>query len=615
MKETADLRVFLAAVFLLHCFMVSLFYQIPKDIGKLIHLRHLNLQYCQNLVSLPETMCDLCNLQSLNISGCYSLKELPRVTVKLIKLRHLCIHRSGVAFMPKEIERLTCLQQLDCFIVCGGGENESKTSNLRELKNLDHIGGSLIIENLQGGGIEDAAEAQIKNKKRLLCLDLYFNHNHEDDNLIEVLQPPSDLERLSIYLYGGIVLPNWIMALIRLQELKLGAFTCGFENLEVLPPLGRLPNLESLDLNSVGVRRLDAGFVGIEEVEDANINEGEIATVTPFLKLKRLEISYLQEVEEWVGIDLKLIDCANLEVLPWLGRLPNLESLELEGLQDAGFLGIEEVENANVTEGEITRVTAFPKLKSLGIWNLFKLEEWDGIERRVGEKDAITTSIFIMPQLRVLMIYKCPLLRALPNYVLAAPLQLLDITECPNIILEGFIQCCIKLRMLLYKWIEIICKLFGMCPDFRVLVQKSRKQAEQYHRLYKEPIPVTQFMRETDVVMQEFTQSRSKFQFPEFITLSLILISQQLSSYVPASVDPSGSYFSWKASAMGENVSNAKTFIEKRYTDDMELDDAIHNAILILKEGFEGQISGENIETGKIGGESNSGMLFLDPFP
>ncbi|KAF2608505.1 hypothetical protein F2Q68_00046694 [Brassica cretica] len=29
-------------------------------------------------------------------------------------------------------------------------------------------------------------------------------------------------------------------------------------------------------------------------------------------------------------------------------------------------------------------------------------------------------------------------------------------------------------------------------------------------------------------------------------------------------VDPSSSYFSWKASAMGKNVSNAKTFLEKR---------------------------------------------------
>ncbi|KAJ6764577.1 hypothetical protein OIU74_023465 [Salix koriyanagi] len=254
--------------------------------------------------------------------------------------------------MPKGIERLTCLRTLDCFMVYGGGENESKAANLRELKNLDHIGGSLVIKNPRGGGIEDAAEALLKNKKRLLCLVLHFNHNHEDNNLIEVLQPPSDLERLYISGYGGIVLPNWMMALTRLQELHL--IFCG--NVEVLPPLGRLPNLEFLQLYSMGVRRLGAGFFGIEEVENANINEGEIATVIAFPKLKRLEISYLEE-----------------------------------------------------------------------------LEEWDGIERRVGEEDATTTSTFIMPQLQQLIIQACPLLRALPDYVLAAPLQLLDVRGCPNL--------------------------------------------------------------------------------------------------------------------------------------------------------------------------------------
>lgn len=325
--------------------------EIPKEVRKLIHLRHLNLEGCIELVSLPETMCDLCNLQSLDISFCSSIKELPRATVNLIKLRHLCIYASGVAFMPKGIERLTCLRTLDCFIVCGGGENESKAANLRELKNLNHIGGRLFIENIREGDIEDVVEAQLKNKKHLLCMHLNFckgDENRlggiEDSNLIEVLQPPSDLERLLIYNYGGIVLPNWMMALTRLQYLDLSDCL----NLEVLPPLGRLPNLEWLRLWNVGVRRLDGGFLGIKEVENANINEGEIA-----------------------------------------------------------------------------RVTAFPKLKTLEIWGLR--------ERRVGEEDATTTSIFIMPQLQQLKIVDCPLLRALPDYVLAAPLQELYVRDCPNL--------------------------------------------------------------------------------------------------------------------------------------------------------------------------------------
>jgi hypothetical protein len=117
-------------------------------------------------------MCDLCNLQSLDVTWCDSLKELPNAIGKLIKLRHLWIYGSGVAFIPKGIERITCLRTLDVFTMCGGGENESKAANLRELKNLNHIGGSLKIWNLRGGveDASDAAEAQLKNKKRLRCL-------------------------------------------------------------------------------------------------------------------------------------------------------------------------------------------------------------------------------------------------------------------------------------------------------------------------------------------------------------------------------------------------------------------------------------------------------------
>lgn len=33
-------------------------------------------------------------------------------------------------------------------------------------------------------------------------------------------------------------------------------------------------------------------------------------------------------------------------------------------------------------------------------------------------------------------------------------------------------------------------------------------------------------------------------------------------------VDPSGSYFAWKASAIGKNMNNAKTFLEKRYSEE-----------------------------------------------
>jgi 20S proteasome subunit alpha 2 len=43
---------------------------------------------------------------------------------------------------------------------------------------------------------------------------------------------------------------------------------------------------------------------------------------------------------------------------------------------------------------------------------------------------------------------------------------------------------------------------------------------------------------------------------------------------------------------------SAKTFLEKRYNEDMEIEDAIHTAILTLKEGLEGTLGEDSIEVG-----------------
>jgi 20S proteasome subunit alpha 2 len=65
-------------------------------------------------------------------------------------------------------------------------------------------------------------------------------------------------------------------------------------------------------------------------------------------------------------------------------------------------------------------------------------------------------------------------------------------------------------------------------------------------------------------------------------------------------VDPSGSYWAWKASSIGKNMINANTFLEKRYKDDIELEDAINIAMLTLKDGFDEQMNEDNIELAYI---------------
>eukprot|EP00919_Chromeraceae_sp_WS-2016_P028992 GHVR01068798.1.p1 GENE.GHVR01068798.1~~GHVR01068798.1.p1 ORF type:complete len:119 (+),score=18.79 GHVR01068798.1:432-788(+) len=97
--------------------------------------------------------------------------------------------------------------------------------------------------------------------------------------------------------------------------------------------------------------------------------------------------------------------------------------------------------------------------------------------------------------------------------------------------------------------------------------------------------------------MQEFTQSGGVRPFG----ISLLVAGYDDNGPQLFQVDPSGAYFGWKSSAIGKNMQNAKTFLEKRYNGEVELEDAINTAILTLKEGFEGAMTEENIEIGVIG--------------
>jgi 20S proteasome subunit alpha 2 len=167
----------------------------------------------------------------------------------------------------------------------------------------------------------------------------------------------------------------------------------------------------------------------------------------------------------------------------------------------------------------------------------------------------------------------------------------------------------------------------GMGPDYRVLVDKARKVTHtNYKRIYNEYPPTRILVQDVARVMQEATQSGGVRPYG----VSLLIagwddgIEPETKAGVEAEpeaekvaaksgktggilkggpslyqVDPSGSYFPWKATAIGKSATSAKTFLEKRYTEGLELEDAIHIALLTLKETIEGEMNGETVEIGK----------------
>jgi len=166
----------------------------------------------------------------------------------------------------------------------------------------------------------------------------------------------------------------------------------------------------------------------------------------------------------------------------------------------------------------------------------------------------------------------------------------------------------------------------GMGPDYRVLVDKARKVSHtEYKRIYNEYPPTRILVQDVARVMQEATQSGGVRPFGVSLLIAGwddgIEPEQEAENDGDEAeekkkrakgktggilkggpslyqVDPSGSYFPWKATAIGKSATSAKTFLEKRYQDNLELEDAIHIALLTLKETIEGEMNGETVEIG-----------------
>jgi hypothetical protein len=117
--------------------------------------------------------------------------------------------------------------------------------------------------------VREVENAQLKKKIRLHTLKLQVTDEFGNDRRIEndvsvlnALESPPNLKYLSISWYRGITMsPNWTMSLTKLKTLSL-AF---YHKLEHLPPLGKLPVLESLIIERCNsLRKVGVEFLGIE---------------------------------------------------------------------------------------------------------------------------------------------------------------------------------------------------------------------------------------------------------------------------------------------------------------------------------------------------------------
>jgi len=124
----------------------------------------------------------------------------------------------------------------------------------------------------------------------------------------------------------------------------------------------------------------------------------------------------------------------------------------------------------------------------------------------------------------------------------------------------------------------------GFLADGRILVDRGRVKAQVYKLTYDEPLNVLGAVKEISDIMQMFTQ----FGGVRPYGVAFLLAGVDEKGAQLFEIDPSSTFYGWKAHAIGRGAPEALKILRKNWKEGLTEEDAIKLALLALKASEKG---------------------------
>uniref|UniRef100_A0A1J3H0M9 Protein SUPPRESSOR OF npr1-1, CONSTITUTIVE 1 n=1 Tax=Noccaea caerulescens TaxID=107243 RepID=A0A1J3H0M9_NOCCA len=386
---------------------------LPENIGAMPCLKELLLDGTA-IKNLPESIYRLQKLEKLSLKGCKSVQELPSYVGMLTSLEELYLNGTALQKLPSSIGDLTNLQKLH-LMHCTSLSKIPETINLlKSLKELSMYGSAVEELPLNLGslpGLTDFSAGRCKNLKQVPISIGGLN------SLLEL-----DLDWTPIE-----TLPEEIGGLPFIQKLVLR--NCKY--LKLLPEsIGDMDTLHSLFLEGSNIEKLPKDFGKLENLVLLRMNNCK--------KIKRLPESF-GDLKSLCQLFMK--ETSVVELPESFGNLSNLRVLQM--LKKPLFRSYES--DAPSTTSQEPSFVEVPDSFS----NLLLLEELDarswGISGKIPDSldklsslkilnlgnnyfHSLPSSLEGLSSLRELSLYDCRELKCLPP--LPWKLEKLNLANC-----------------------------------------------------------------------------------------------------------------------------------------------------------------------------------------